>query len=82
ARNLLIKLNALFLLYAFVLPLFAIPAKPLPADKLTEDQKILHVLNRLGYGSRPGDFEKIKAIGIRKYIEQQLSPETIDDSVA
>lgn len=82
ARNLLIKLNALFLLYAFVLPLFAIPANFLPADKLTEDQKILHVLNRLGYGPRPGDFEKVKAIGIRKYIEQQLSPETIDDSVA
>ncbi len=48
--------------------------------KLTEDQKILHVLNRLGFGARPGDIEKVKAIGIDKYIEQQLYPEKIADN--
>jgi uncharacterized protein (DUF1800 family) len=47
---------------------------------LTEDQKILHVLNRLGFGARPGDVEKVKAIGLEKYIEQQLNPGSIDDS--
>ncbi|MDQ4120564.1 MAG: DUF1800 domain-containing protein [Acidobacteriota bacterium] len=50
--------------------------------KLTEDQKILHVLNRLGFGARPGDLKKIRQIGLEKYIEQQLNPEKIDDSVA
>lgn len=50
------------------------------SKKLTEEQKILHVLNRLGYGARPGDVEKVKAIGIEKYIEQQLYPEKISDS--
>jgi uncharacterized protein (DUF1800 family) len=50
--------------------------------KLTEEQKILHVLNRLGYGARPGDVEKVRQIGLEKYIEQQLSPEKIGDSVA
>jgi uncharacterized protein (DUF1800 family) len=50
------------------------------AKKLTEEQKIIHVLNRLGYGARPGDVEKVKAIGIEKYIEQQLNPEKINDS--
>lgn len=50
------------------------------AKSLTEDQKILHVLNRLGFGARPGDVEKVRAVGINKYIEQQLNPSTINDS--
>ena len=49
---------------------------------LTEDQKILHVLNRLGFGPRPGDLEKVKSVGLQKYIEQQLSPAAIDDAAA
>ena len=49
---------------------------------MTEDQKILHVLNRLGFGARPGDVEKVKAMGLNKYIEQQLNPVSINDSVA
>src|SRR6266446_3326001 len=48
--------------------------------KLTQDQRILHVLNRLGFGARPGDVERVKAMGLDKYIEQQLAPEKIDDS--
>ena len=47
---------------------------------LTEDQKIIHVLNRLGFGARPGDVERVKRIGLNKYIEQQLYPERIGDS--
>jgi len=47
---------------------------------LTANQKALHVLNRLGFGARPGDIEKIKTTGIQKYIEQQLNPTLIDDS--
>src|SRR6266446_5474242 len=50
------------------------------AAKLNEDQRILHVLKRLGFGARPGDVERVKAIGVDKYIEQQLLPEKIDDS--
>lgn len=50
--------------------------------KLTEDQKIMHVLNRLGFGARPGDVQKVKAMGIQKYIDSQLDPSKIDDSVA
>lgn len=49
-------------------------------SQLTEDQRILHALNRLTFGARPGDFERVKAMGLDKYIEQQLHPETIDDS--
>lgn len=49
---------------------------------LTEDQKIIHVLNRVGFGVRAGDVKKVKAIGINKYIEQQLNPAAINDSAA
>src|SRR2546423_2780933 len=52
------------------------------ANKLKEDQKILHALNRLGFGARPGDVERVKAMGLDKYIELQLHPEKLDDSAA
>jgi len=51
-------------------------------QKLTEEQRIVHVLNRLGFGARPGDVERVKAIGLENYINQQLNPEKIADSVA
>src|SRR5687768_748051 len=56
------------------------PRSTAKAGKLSEEQRIVHVLNRLGFGARPGDVERVKAIGLDKYIEQQLNPEKIDDS--
>lgn len=50
--------------------------------RLSEDQRILHVLNRLGFGARPGDLARIKQIGLEPYIEQQLHPEKIADTAA
>ncbi len=50
--------------------------------RLSEGQRILHVLNRLGFGARPGDVERVKAIGLDNYINQQLNPETIRDEIA
>src|SRR5687768_5864719 len=55
-------------------------AKKTPA--LSEEQRIVHVLNRLGFGARPGDVERVKAIGLENYINQQLSPEKIADTLA
>ncbi len=62
----------------------AIAAIPLavPTKGLTEEQKILHVLNRLGFGARPGDVERVKAIGIQRYIEQQLDAASVVDTTA
>ena len=54
--------------------------KGLPVTSLTEDEAILQALNRLGFGPRPGDLDRIKEIGLQKWIEQQLHPESIDDS--
>lgn len=49
---------------------------------LNEEQRILHVLNRLGFGARPGDVQRVKALGLENYINQQLNPEKISDPVA
>ena len=74
---------ALLVLTAVTAPSFAFNHSVVIDKKgLTPDQKALHVLNRLGFGARPGDIEKVKALGIRKYIGQQLDPLKIDDSVA
>ena len=63
-------------------PLFVSGQKPAKVQKLTEEQRIVHVLNRLGFGARPGDVERVKALGLENYINQQLNPENISDSVA
>ena len=46
---------------------------------LTEEQQIIHVLDRLGYGPRPGDVERVQQMGLEKYLQQQLHPDRIDD---
>ncbi len=48
----------------------------------TERARALHVLNRLAYGPRPGDLERVMAMGIDAYVEQQLHPERIPDERA
>ena len=54
--------------------------KGLPVHDLTEDEAILQALNRLGFGPRPGDLERVKKIGLPKWIDQQLDPDSIVDS--
>jgi uncharacterized protein (DUF1800 family) len=53
--------------------------KGLPITDLTADEAILHALNRLAYGPRPGDVERVRQMGLAKWIEQQLNPNSIDD---
>ncbi|MBV8859989.1 MAG: DUF1800 domain-containing protein [Acidobacteria bacterium] len=50
------------------------------AQKLTEEQRVVHVLNRLAFGAAPGDVERVRKMGVDAYIEQQLNPSKIDDS--
>ena len=50
----------------------AVPARP-------DDKTILHVLNRTGFGARPGDVERVRQQGLATYIDRQLRPDTIDD---
>jgi uncharacterized protein (DUF1800 family) len=53
--------------------------KGLPITELTADEAILHALNRLAYGPRPGDVERVRQMGLAKWIEQQLNPNSMDD---
>jgi uncharacterized protein (DUF1800 family) len=65
-------------------PAVAVLAGPPPvaATPLGETQQALHVLNRLGYGPRPGDVEAVRRIGAAAWIEAQLHPERLDDRAA
>ena len=47
---------------------------------MTVDQQVAHVLSRLTFGARFGDFEKVKAMGVDAFINQQLDPDSIDNS--
>src|SRR6266436_5537310 len=53
--------------------------KGLPITELSADEAILHALNRLAYGPRPGDVERVRQMGMAKWIEEQLNPGSIDD---
>jgi len=53
--------------------------KGLPITELSADEAILHALNRLAYGPRPGDVERVRQMGLAKWIEQQLNPNAMDD---
>ncbi len=44
---------------------------------LNKDQEVLHTLNRLTFGPRPGDVEVVRKMGVKKWIDQQLHPERI-----
>jgi uncharacterized protein (DUF1800 family) len=48
--------------------------------KLSKDQQIRHALDRLTFGPRPGDVARIKKIGLKKWVEQQLHPERIQEN--
>ncbi|HUF22627.1 MAG TPA: DUF1800 domain-containing protein [Vicinamibacterales bacterium] len=50
------------------------------ANAPDDDGAIVHALGRLGFGARPGDVERVRAMGLDKYIERQLEPSKIDDS--
>ena len=81
--SLLRKAVSFLVLVGIALPVVAVNDDSKSSKKaLTEDQKIIHVLNRLGFGARPGDVERVRAMGIQKYIDQQLGALSIDDAAA
>ena len=51
-------------------------------QKLPKNQEILHALNRLTYGPRPGDVQAVSKIGLKKWIDQQLHPDSIAENPA
>ena len=58
----------------------AVTASTPSAPLMDESRRAEHALNRLTFGPRPGDVNKVQAMGVDKWIEQQLHPENISDS--
>jgi uncharacterized protein (DUF1800 family) len=91
----LMKTGGTFLATAFCGIFLAPPAAsgktPKPADeakiqaklfqkKLSKDDQILHALDRLTFGPRPGDVERVKKIGLKKWVFEQLHPDRMDEN--
>jgi len=51
----------------------AVPTHP-------DDRTIQHVLNRLAFGARPGDLDRVRRLGLSAYVDQQLNPARIPDA--
>src|SRR2546422_5960690 len=66
-------LAALALAFQSVSPTVRLSAQTSPRDSA------LHALNRLAYGPRPGEVDRIAAAGVLPWIDQQLAPGKIDD---
>jgi uncharacterized protein (DUF1800 family) len=49
------------------------------AVPMEDDKRIVHALNRFTFGVRPGDVERVRAVGLDKWFDEQLHPEKIDD---
>src|SRR5580704_6665840 len=47
------------------------------SPKLSKDEQVIHALNRLTFGPRPGDVEAVGKMGVKKWIDLQLHPERI-----
>ena len=61
----------------------AIATAHVPTDAqttLSAQSKALHALNRLTFGPRPGEVERVAALGVDRWIALQLQPEAITDT--
>ncbi|HEY7403200.1 MAG TPA: DUF1800 domain-containing protein [Candidatus Angelobacter sp.] len=50
------------------------------AAPMDDDKKIVHALNRFTYGVRPGDVERVRAMGLEQWFDEQLHPDKINDN--
>ena len=64
---------------ACVVPQVLAKKKDKPADNSAEQKRAVHALNRLTFGPRPGDVQAVTAMGVDRWIDQQLHPEKIND---
>jgi uncharacterized protein (DUF1800 family) len=65
----------LLVIVSYLLLSFANTAQAAPVNP-----KIVHLLNRLTLGIRPGEIDRVQQLGIDKYIQQQLNPDSIAES--
>jgi len=53
----------------------------LTAPAASEIDDISHVLNRLTFGARPGNYARVATIGAKTFIDEQLAPAKITDTL-
>ena len=73
------RLTQKVLVFSIALAGPAAAQQPLDHRELAADQQVIHALNRLTFGPRPGDVQKVRAMGLDKWVDLQLHPERIDD---
>jgi uncharacterized protein (DUF1800 family) len=49
----------------------------LKVGNMPQEKRALHALNRLAFGPRPGDLERVNQIGVERYLREQLDPQSI-----
>ena len=69
-------------LFAALCAAILLAAQPAPADSTAADQQIIHILNRLGYGPTAEEVAHVKQVGIDRYIDEQLHPDSIPEPAA
>jgi uncharacterized protein (DUF1800 family) len=62
----------------FLLVLSALALRAGAAERVS-DRQVLHVLDRLAFGPTAADLTHVKAIGIERYIAEQLDPASIPE---
>jgi uncharacterized protein (DUF1800 family) len=50
--------------------------RPPTADEI---DPVMHAINRMTWGARPGDYRRIAVMGVDKFIDEQLAPDAIND---
>jgi len=50
------------------------------ADPPPSDAQVTHILNRMAFGPTPADVAHLKALGIDRYIDEQLHPDKIAET--
>src|SRR5437016_5680104 len=53
---------------------------PTAVKRLSEQQRVNHLLNRIAFGARPGEAERVMKMGWQNYLDQQMHPESIADA--
>ena len=75
------QIGLLILLSSLTIVQLALGTKKfVPESQMNDQHRALHALNRLTFGPRPGDVNRVLAVGIDKWIDEQLHPGKIDDS--
>lgn len=68
-------------LIASIAVAFVVTAMPGGAEKrAVDDRTVAHVLNRMAFGPAPGDIERVRAMGLSRYVDEQLRPEKLGDA--